>query len=361
MFLVEHFTKQKQIFYNQLKLLINMEKKALGRGLSALISSSAAFKIPQDVQNLEAQRVKEIDLTAATSRNEKLTKTNEDLISQFTVSIDLVEPNPDQPRQVFAEEELKELSDSIKAHGVLQPILVTKVKPQSAEATSKTASTQSNANAKYIIVAGERRWRASKLAGLKEVPVILKDLSEKETLEIALVENIQRQNLTPMEEAHAYEKLSSTFNLNQDEIAKVSGKNRATVANSLRLLKLPLQVQQMLDESKISLGHAKCILSVKEPKVQINLAKKVVEEVLSVRDLERIVAREVILPNKKVANAQEKSGSSTSSAFAELEEQLRTALGTKVFIKGDANGGGQIKIQYFSSEELNRVVDKICI
>jgi ParB family chromosome partitioning protein len=211
----------------------------------------------------------------------------------------------------------------------------------------------------YEIVAGERRFRAATRAGLAEVPVIIRTLSDRETLEVAIVENVQRQNLSPLEEAKGYNRLIEEFSLTAQEVAEKVGKDRATIANMVRVLKLPAAVQQMLEEGKISLGHAKAILTVKEPAAQIGLAKKVEEERLSVRALEAIVAREVILdaPKKPAEIGVSGGRASRESPHPEIEERLRNLLGTKVSIHKSKAGVGSIELHFYSDDELDRLID----
>ena len=258
--------------------------------------------------------------------------------------LSLMKANPTQPRKLFSEQEVAELSASLKAVGVLQPILVRK-----------------RSEAHFEIVAGERRFRAAERAGLEEVPVIIMDLTDQEVLEIALIENVQRENLNPLEEAEAYGRLAAEFQLSQQEIATRVGKDRATVANFIRILKLPEDVRDLLRAGELSLGHAKALLTVKEPKVQSNLARKVIEEKLSVRALESIVAREVSLePGKiKILPSGNKAGNSDNE-LTNIADPLRKALGTKVAVKPGKNGAGKVELHYFSGEELSRLVETIC-
>ena len=318
------------------------EKKALGRGLSALISTphpisdgGAAIKFPD---------TSEISATLNTDRGTGPEAQPGATTPLKLVNIELLSPNPNQPRREFSEQELDELADSIKQFGVLQPILVRSLGPDS-----------------YEIVAGERRWRAATRAGLREVPVLEKELSELEVLEISIVENVQRQNLNPIEEARSYERLSVEFGLSQEQIAQAVGKSRTVVANSLRVLKLPTEVLKLLEEQKLTVGHAKSILSVKEPSVQLGLAKKAIDEQLSVRSLEDIVSRIVTLDTKPQAPKSVVSSYTRGGApfFSEIEDRLRRALGTKVTITQGRAGRGAIKVEYFSEEELERLVDKL--
>ena len=275
------------------------------------------------------------------SENEELSN-NENI--QF-VDIKNVINNPNQPRQIFSPEEIEELANSIKIYGVLQPILVRKN------------------NENYEIIAGERRWRASQKVGLKNIPVLIKDLNDFESLKISLIENIQRSQLNPIEEANAYEKLINEHSLTQDQLSEALGKNRVSIANMLRLLKLPKEIQLLVQEGKISTGHSKVILSVKEPSVQIGLAKKVMNETLSVRQLEDIVARIVILDSGTTNPANKKNSNtkrSDSASYNELLERLRHKLGTKVTIQINSKKNGRICLDFFSEDDLSRISDLIC-
>jgi ParB family chromosome partitioning protein len=255
------------------------------------------------------------------------------------VDIARISANPEQPRVDFPEQEIAELSESIKAFGILQPILV---RPWQGS---------------YQIVAGERRFRASQRAGLTQVPVLIKELSDRETFEVALVENVQRLNLNPLEEARGYQRLMDEFNLNAQEVAARVGKDRATVANLVRILRLPTAVQEYLREGIITVGHAKAILTVKEPAAQTSLAQKVIDESLSVRALEAIVSREVVLEEPKKPRAGKRI---EASQFPEIEERLRNAVGTKVTIK-KTKQGGTIELHFFSDSELDRLIDILSV
>jgi ParB family chromosome partitioning protein len=307
------------------------QRMALGRGLSALVSSAApvaatppstplATQVPENTIDLPG-RVAAADPTSGV---------------QY-IDITRISANPEQPRVDFPEQEINELSESIKALGVLQPILV---RPWQGS---------------YQIVAGERRFRASIRAGLSQVPVLIKELSDRDTFEVALVENVQRLNLNPLEEARGYQRLMDEFNLNAQEVAARVGKDRATVANLVRILRLPPVVQEYLREGIITVGHAKAILTVKEPAAQTNLAQKVIDESLSLRALEAIVSREVILEEPKKPRTGKKI---EASQFPEIEERLRNALGTKVTIRRSKKGGA-VELHFFSDSELDRLIDII--
>lgn len=326
-------------------------RPALGRGLSALVSTtSTPTPVAPAAQSTAltsavAPSPSNSDTTASTTYPQPSETVGLSSKSLTLLPISQMRANPNQPRQDFSDQEIAELSESIKVLGVLQPIMVRPLKG-------------SGAGGAYQIVAGERRFRAAIRAGLSQVPVVIKDLSEKETLEIALVENIQRQGLNPMEEALGYQKLMDEFSLTTNEVAERVGKDRATVANTVRLLKLPQQVQDMVRDGRISVGHAKAILTVREPNAQIGLANKIVAESLSVRAIESIVARDVVLESPKKPGAAEGGAvvrSSRASAYPEVEERLRNALGTKVTIHKKRKGGS-IELHFFSDEELDRLV-----
>lgn len=250
------------------------------------------------------------------------------------VKITRVEPNREQPRKHFDEDALQELADSIKQFGLLQPILVQGRKDY------------------YEIIAGERRWRAAKLAGLKEVPVIIKNYTEQEIVEIALIENIQREDLNPIEEAQAYKKLLTEFNLKQDEVAERVSKSRAAVTNSIRLLKLGEKVQQMVIDDMISTGHARALLAVEDLDEQYNLAQKIFDEKLNVREVEKLVK------NLHKAPKQKKTDDKTLQViYQDIEEKLKQKLGTKVSIAAKGEGAGKIEIEFYSHEDLDRLID----
>ena len=250
------------------------------------------------------------------------------------VKITRVEPNREQPRKHFDEDALQELADSIKQFGLLQPILVQDRKDY------------------YEIIAGERRWRAAKLAGLKEVPVIIKNYTEQEIVEIALIENIQREDLNPIEEAQAYKKLLTEFNLKQDEVAERVSKSRAAVTNSIRLLKLGEKVQQMVIDDMISTGHARALLAVDDLDEQYNLAQKIFDEKLSVREVEKLVKNLHKAPKPKKADDK-----TLQVIYQDIEEKLKQKLGTKVSIAAKGEGAGKIEIEFYSHEDLDRLID----
>lgn len=253
-----------------------------------------------------------------------------------TLKIALIEPNGEQPRKQFDEEELKELANSIKEYGILQPLLVQKK------------------DGHYEIIAGERRWRAAKLAGLTEVPVLIREYDKQRTVEISLIENIQRSDLNPIEEALGYQRLIQEFHLTQEEIAARVSKNRATITNSMRLLKLDQRVQQMLVEGKISSGHARALLGLEEGESQFQAARKIVQENLSVRDVEKLV--KLMNRPEKEKKGQEK-GPDINLIYKQIEEKLKTIMGTKVVINRKDKNKGRIEIEYYSQEELERLIE----
>ncbi|NDC37383.1 MAG: ParB/RepB/Spo0J family partition protein [Proteobacteria bacterium] len=320
-------------------------RPALGRGLAALISAPAVpVQAAQVAQDVTAQTAPAISVLPGGLDGE-ISSTSVTNTVRF-VAVSTVKPNPKQPRTEFNESEIAELADSIRTLGVLQPVLV---RPNS------------SAPGEYEIVAGERRWRASQRAGLTQIPVIVKELTDLATLEIALVENIQRSNLSPLEEARAYQRLADEFSLSQKEIAERVGKDRASVANYMRLLGLPPAVLDLLQMGQITMGHAKAILTVKEPNAQIGLAKKVVAENLSVRALEAIVSRVVVLDSGRKGKTKDEEtpggGYLRSADFPEVTDRLRAALGTKVLVRHHDSGRGRIEIEYFSEQELDRLVE----
>ena len=295
-----------------------VNKKGLGKGLDSLIPNNRNVKPANP--DISTEQVKQPEL-----------KSGEQMMK-----INMVEPNRDQPRKNFEEDALLELADSIKQFGVLQPLLVRKNKDY------------------YEIIAGERRWRAAKLAGIKEVPVIIKDYSEQEIVEIALIENIQRENLNPIEEAMAYKKLLEEFNLKQDEVAERVSKSRTAVTNSMRLLRLNDKVQQMIIDDMISTGHARALLAIDDKEQQYILANKIFDEKLSVRETEKLIKD--IKNHKK---PKEKKVIEHVFIYNDLEEKMKEVMGTKVSIASKGKGKGKIEIEYYSDKELERMFDMI--
>lgn len=303
------------------------KKSGLGRGLDALFPEKTVQSKPKTVKTVKEEKKVAVDTKKSsqqeTSNGERMMK------------ISMIEPNREQPRKKFDEDALQELSESIKQYGILQPLLVSDKKDY------------------YEIVAGERRWRAAKMAGLKEVPVVVKEFSTQEIVEISLIENIQREDLNPVEEAMAYKRLIDEFHLKQDEIAERVSKSRTAVTNSMRLLKLDSRVQQMMVDEMISTGHARAILAISDPEQQYNAAMKVFDEKLSVRETEKLV-KSILTPTKKkpvVSNPTE------DAIYESLEEKMKGITGTRVFIHRKKNNKGKIEIEYYSRDDLDRIID----
>lgn len=303
------------------------KKSGLGRGLDALFPEKTVQSKPKIVKTVKEEKKVAVDTKKSsqqeTSNGERMMK------------ISMIEPNREQPRKKFDEDALQELSESIKQYGILQPLLVSDKKDY------------------YEIVAGERRWRAAKMAGLKAVPVVVKEFSTQEIVEISLIENIQREDLNPVEEAMAYKRLIDEFHLKQDEIAERVSKSRTAVTNSMRLLKLDSRVQQMMVDEMISAGHARAILAISDPEQQYNAAMKVFDEKLSVRETEKLV-KSILTPTKKkpvVSNPTE------DAIYESLEEKMKGITGTRVFIHRKKNNKGKIEIEYYSRDDLDRIID----
>lgn len=289
-----------------------VKRGGLGKGLDSLI--------PDKKVNKE---------TTIEKKKEETVKNGEQMIK-----VSMIEPNREQPRRMFEEDSLLELADSIKQFGVLQPILVQKKSDY------------------YEIIAGERRWRAAKLAGIKEVPVIVREFTEQQAVEIALIENIQRENLNPIEEAMAFKRLLEEFSLKQDEVAERVSKSRTAVTNSMRLLKLDQRVQQMIIDDMISTGHARTLLAIEDGEQQYILANKIFDEKLSVRETEKLI-KELKNPKKeKVKPVLE-----NDFIYRDSEEKLKSKMGTKVNVNNKANGKGRIEIEYYSEKEFERIFD----
>ena len=272
---------------------------------------------------------------SAEVKKEKSSAAEEVKKTEMLVKISMVEPNRSQPRKQFDEDALLELSESIKQYGILQPLLV------------------SDKNGYYEIIAGERRWRAAKLAGLKEVPVIIKEFNDQQVVEISLIENIQREDLNPIEEAMAYKRLIDEFHLKQDGIAERVSKSRTAVTNSLRLLKLDERVQQMLIDEMNSAGHARAILAIADKNTQASVAMKVFDEKLSVRETEKLV-KHIVEPPKK---ATKQLNTAEDAIYESLEEKMKGIIGTRVFIHRKKNNKGKIEIEYYSRDELERIIE----
>ncbi len=291
--------------------------RGLGKGLDALIPSG-------------------INEKSVSTGKAKKDKSSENQSGETIVNITKVEPNREQPRKNFDEDALEELAESIKQFGLLQPILVQDRKTH------------------YEIIAGERRWRAAKKAGLKEVPVIIKNLTEQEIVEISLIENIQREDLNPIEEAQAYKRLLTEFNLKQDEVAERVAKSRTAVTNSMRLLKLCDDVQQMIIDGMISTGHARALITIEDPEQQYIIAQRIFDEKLSVRDVEKLVKNLNQPPREKKTVIVDKS---LEAVYQDIEENLKQKLSTKVSITSKGNGSGKIEIEFYSHEDLEKLMD----
>ena len=292
-------------------------KKGLGKGLDSLIADKVNTKP-------EVKKEKKVE--------------SEHPADAVMMDINKVEPNREQPRKKFDEDALLELAESIKQFGVLQPLLV-----------------QERENY-YEIIAGERRWRAAKLAGVKEVPVIIKKLTEQEIMEISLIENIQREDLNPIEEALAYKRLLTEFHLKQDEVADRVSKSRTAVTNAMRLLKLNEKVQQMVIDEMLTTGHARALLGIEDQEKQYVIAQKIFDEKLSVRDTEKLVKN---IQNEKKNKKEEvkKIDPKLEAIYHDLEEQMKGILGTKVCINPKDAKKGKLEIEYYSQEELDRIID----
>lgn len=292
-------------------------KGGLGKGLDILIPQGVLKEEPKEEKKNSAQ--------------EK---------ADFMVKISLVEPNKEQPRKIFDEGALAELADSIKQYGIIQPIVVVKKDDH------------------YVIVTGERRWRAAKIAGLKTVPVVVKDLTEQQIMELSLIENIQREDLNPVEEAMAYQRLIQEFHMTQDEIARKVSKSRTAITNTIRLLKLDKDVQEMLISHQITSGHARALLGLENFDEQYDLAMRIVEEGLSVRDTEELVKLMNQPPEEKeTKKAEEPVDEQTRIIYENYENLLKRLMGTKVSIRKKKDDKGKIEIEYYSLEELERLLD----
>ena len=299
------------------------KKKALGRGLGSLLGGTPLH------QN-SAPTLAAAPAQAAIPADARV----------WQIAIDKLRPSPFQPRGVFEKPKLEELAQSIKTSGIFQPIVARRLP-----------------NGAFEIIAGERRWRAAQIAGLHEVPVILKNLGDRETLEVALIENIQREDLNPLEEAEAYQRLSKEFNLTQQQVAEKVGKDRATVANAIRLLQLPVEVQDMLSRQELSVGHAKVLLALPAAIDQIKWAKKVRDEQLTVRKLEKVV-QGALIPASDKSEAMSPDSSVTQRLISGLSDEVQKLFGTKVTIDY-SHSKGKISVHFYSDEELSQIIEKM--
>ena len=294
-------------------------KRGLGKGLDSLIPTNVMME----------SEVKHSTVSTASSPEEEKDGT-------LMVKLSKVEPNREQPRKFFDEDSLQELAESLKQFGMLQPILV------------------QNRGDYYEIIAGERRWRAAKIAGLKEVPVIVRELTDQEIVEISLIENIQREDLNPIEEAQAYKRLLTEFHLKQDEVAERVSKSRTAVTNSMRLLKLCDEVQKMVVDDMISTGHARALISIEDPEEQYLIAQKIFDEKLSVREVEKLV-KDLHKPPKP----PKEENKTLQAIYQEISERLKQSLSTKVSVSAKQNGAGKIEIEFYNHEDLERLLERI--
>lgn len=304
------------------------KKKALGRGLGSLLGQNTQ----SDQQQANAQP------------NKANYQSTVGLVTEgkvWQVAVDKLAPGEFQPRQNFKKENLEELAQSIKAYGILQPITVRKTRE----------------SGKFEIIAGERRWRAAQLAGLHEVPVLIKTYTDKESLELAIIENIQREDLNPIEEAEGYLRLVEDFQLSQQQIAEKVGKDRATVANALRILALPAEVKKMIEGEEISVGHGKVLLSLDDTTQILNLARMVARDKIPVRKLEKLVQKKPKVDSTTTTTAAADSNV-TQRLIQGLGEEVQKILGTKVNIDYQ-NSKGKISIHFYSDDELTQIIDRL--
>ena len=308
-----------------------MPRKGLGNGLDTMLgvnTTQSRKKTGSKSQNIETKEV--------------IKEVIKEVPTEMTLKIKDIEINKDQPRKQFNEDALQELADSITQHGVIEPLIVTK------------------RDNYYLLVSGERRWRASMKAGLKEVPVVVKDYTDQEILEIGLIENIQREDLNPIEEAQAYQKLIEEFHMKQDDIAERVSKSRSAITNILRLLKLAKPVQEMVIDEKLSNGHARALLPIEDTERQYETACKVFDERLSVRETEKLVKKILNdLANPKVEDTTATTVEDLSFLYRDIEEKFKYKLGAKTTIKAKNNDKGKIEIEYFSKDELEHIMEMI--
>lgn len=302
-----------------------MAKRGLGKGLDALIPETEK-SAKKDLNTNEQEEVKEV--------------VKEVIKEVETVDINKIEPNSNQPRKAFDEDSMQELADSIRQHGLIEPLIVKKTDEDF-----------------YSIIAGERRWRAARIAGLKDIPVIVKDYNSQQIMEIALIENLQREDLNPIEEAEAFKRLIDEFNLKQDEVAEKVCKSRVAVTNSLRLLKLDGRVRDMIIEDKIKSGHARALLAIENCDEQYNAALKIFDEKLSVRETEHLVKMIINAKEEKKKAEPEEENKQEELIFKKYEEKLKLIMGTKVNINRKSGGKGKIEIEYYSPDEFERLIE----
>ena len=310
-------------------------KAAKTAGNTAVSTAAAKKSNSQTAGNSEPIVVEKVVEKIVEKPVEKIVEKIVEKPVEQTLKLNLIEPNSEQPRKNFDEESLQELADSIKQYGILQPLIV-----------------QKKGN-HYEIIAGERRWRAAKLAGITDVPVLIREYDKQQTMEIALIENVQRADLNPIEEAQAFQQLIQEFHLTQEEIANRVSKNRATITNSMRLLKLDVRVQDMLADGKISSGHARALLGLEEGERQYQVAVKIIEEKLSVRDVEKLVK----MMNRPPKEKRPEKGPDIDLIYRQVEDKLKSIMGTKVVINQKDKNKGRIEIEYYSQEELERLIE----
>lgn len=297
------------------------QKRGLGSGIDVLIPKAKGTKKEEEKKKIVKEVVKEV------------------VKELETIPINKIEPNQSQPRKNFNEDSLQELADSIKQHGLIEPLIVQKGK-----------------KGFYQIIAGERRWRAAKIANLKEVPVVIKDYTKQEVMEIALIENIQREDLNPIEEAEAYDSLIKEFHLKQDEIAEKVSKSRVAITNALRLLKLDERVRTMLVEDKLKSGHARALLAIENNDLQYETAVQVFDQKLSVRETEKLV-KKILLPKAEKKEDEKNNDEQMKTIYQNFEEKLKMIMGTKVNINHGKKGKGKIEIEYYSPDEFDRIME----
>ncbi|MCI8605638.1 MAG: ParB/RepB/Spo0J family partition protein [Hungatella sp.] len=304
------------------------KRTGLGRGLGAIFGEDV-------VENSEGENR---SVSRETSPDYTVEEKKEEPGKEYMMKLSIIEPNKGQPRKDFNEESIGELADSIKRYGVLQPLLVKK------------------SGDHYEIVAGERRWRAAKEAGLREVPVVIKEYTKQQAMEIALIENVQREDLNPIEEAQAYQQLMQEFELTQEEIAERVSRSRTAITNCMRLLKLDKRVQDMLIQGQLSSGHARALLALENQDAQYQIGLKIIDQRLSVREVEKLVKLLGKPKNQEKPKEEEKD---LSFIFKDLEERMKQVMGTKVIINKKDRNKGRIEIEYYSEAELERIVELI--
>ncbi len=325
----------------------NTNKKRLGRGLGSLLGGSAEMATSSEKQrDRQSQPQNDVSTQAQANQLSAAATAADNQNRVWSMAIDKLVPGQYQPRKKFEKTTLEELAQSIRENGILQPITVRK-----------------RAAGGFEIIAGERRWRAAQIAGLHEVPAIIKDYSDREALQLALIENIQREDLDPVEEAESYQRLMQEFGYSQSQVAEKVGKERSTVANAVRLIGLPNEIKDMISDKKISSGHAKVLLGAENKAEQIRLAKICFEKTLSVRALENLMKPSVKIAQAALSTDSKNILNSTSADLSqrlakELAEQLQKTLGTKVFINYKS-GKGDLTIHFYSDEQLNSIYEKI--